>query len=66
MTTTTSTAAITRTHTATYLADAVLGTISEILGHLGIPLSNGPWDFARDAIAIAAWIKEESLSEIIL
>jgi len=64
--TSTSTTTYTRTHTATYLADAVLGSISEILGHLGIPLSNGPWDFSRDASAIAAWIKEESLNEVIL
>jgi hypothetical protein len=64
--TSTSTTTYTRTHTATYLADAVLGSISEILGHLGIPLSNGSWDFSRDASAIAAWIKEESLKEVVL
>jgi hypothetical protein len=62
----TSTVNFTRAHTATYLADAVLGSISEILGHLGIPLSNGSWDFARDARAMAAWIKEESLNDVIL
>jgi hypothetical protein len=66
MTTSTSTSTYTRTHTATYLADAVLGPNSEILGHLGIPLSNGSWDFSRDASAIAAWIKEEFLKEIVL
>jgi hypothetical protein len=64
--TTTSTTVFTRTHTATYLAEAILGTISEILGHLGISLSKGPWDYKRDASAIAAWIKEESLGEVIL
>lgn len=64
--TSTSTTTYTRTHTATYLADAVLGSISEILAHLGIPLSNGSWDFARDAKAIAAWIEEESLKAVVL
>ncbi len=64
--TSTSTTTYTRTHTATYLADAVLGSISEILAHLAIPLSNGSWDFSRDASAIAAWIKEESLKEVVL
>jgi hypothetical protein len=62
----TATTTYTRTHTATYLADAVLGTISEILAHLGIPLSNGSLDWARDAMAIAAWIEEESLQEVVL
>ncbi len=62
----TSTTTYTRTHTATYLADAVLGSISEILGYLRIPLSNGSWDFSRDASAIAAWITEESLKEVVL
>ena len=66
MTPSTSTNTYTRTHTAAYLADAVLGSISEILAHLGIPLTNGSWDFSRDADAIAAWIKEESLQEVVL
>jgi hypothetical protein len=65
-TTSTSTTVITRTHTATYLAEAILGTISEILGHLGISLDDGPWDYKRDASAIAAWIEEESLREVIV
>lgn len=65
-TTSTSTTAYTRTHTATYLADAVLGAISDILGHLGIPISSGSWDWGRDAKAIAAWIREESLKEVVL
>jgi hypothetical protein len=64
--TSTSTTTYTRTHTATYLADAVLATISEILGHLKIPTGNGSWDWARDTRAIAAWIKEESLKEVVL
>lgn len=64
MTTSTSTTTYTRAHTAAYLANAVLGSISEILGHLDIPLSNGSWDFSRDASAIAVWIKEESLKEV--
>lgn len=64
--TSTSTPTFTRSHTATYLAEGVLGTISEILAHLGIPTSSGSWDWARDARAIAAWIKEESLEQVIL
>lgn len=64
--TATSTTTYTRTHTATYLADAVLGAISDILAHLGISVSNGSWDWARDAKAIAAWIREESLKEVVL
>jgi hypothetical protein len=64
--TSTTTTTFTRTHTATYLADAILGTISEILGHLGIPLTNGSLAWARDAKAIAAWIEEESLKEVVL
>lgn len=66
MSTSTATTTYTRTHTATYLADAVLGTVSEILAHLGIPLSSGSLDWARDAKAIAAWIAEESLQEVVL
>ena len=66
MTPSTSTSTYTRTHTAAYLADAVLGSISDILAHLGIPLTNGSWDFSRDAGAIAAWIKEESLQAGVL
>jgi hypothetical protein len=64
--TTTSTITFTRTHTATYLADAVLGAISDLLAHLGIPISTGTWDHERNAKAIAAWIKEESLKEVVL
>jgi hypothetical protein len=64
--TSTSTTTFTRTHTATYLANAVLGTISEILAHLGIATSSGSWDWERDARAIAAWIEEESLEQVIL
>ena len=64
--TSTTTTTFTRTHTATYLADAILGTISELLAHLGIPMANGSLEWARDAKAIAAWIEEEALKEVVL
>ncbi|MDA8295020.1 MAG: hypothetical protein M0004_00290 [Actinomycetota bacterium] len=64
--TSTSTNTYTRTHTAAYLAEAILGTISEVLAHLGIPTSQGSWDLERDERAIAAWYEEGSLKLVAL
>lgn len=64
--TSTTTSTYTRTHTALWLAGAVVGTISELLGHLGIPMANGHLDIARDEKAIAAWYEEGSLKEVVL
>ena len=65
MSTSTSTTTYTRTHTATYLADVIMGTISDILGLLGITPDNADrWDL--DQAAIAAWIEEQSLEVVSL
>jgi Bacterial HORMA domain 2 len=66
MSTTTSTTTHTRTHTATYLSDIIMGTIGDILGLLGIDTSRFTADWDQDQSAIAAWINEGSLKEVIL
>jgi hypothetical protein len=66
MTTTTSTTTHTRTHTATYLSDVIMGAIGDILVSLGIDASRLVADWDQDQSAIAAWINEGSLKEVIL
>jgi len=56
----------TRTHTATYLTDVVLGSIGDILAHLGLNLARHHATFATDEAAITAWIREESLDTVVL
>ena len=62
--TSTSTTAYTRTHTATYLSDVILSSISEILVSLGIDMSGLYNDWGQDSKAIAAWIEEGSLMAV--
>ena len=65
MSTYTTTTTYTRTHTATYLSDVIMGTVGDILGLLGvIPSDPARWD--QDERAIAAWIEEESLEMVVL
>ena len=63
---TTSTRTSTRTQTATHLSGIVMGSIAEILGHLGIDLVvlTTRWDI--DERAFAAWIEEGSLEMVVL
>lgn len=66
MSTSTSTRTHTRTHTATYLSDVIMGAIGDILGILGIGAAGFFSDWDQDQRAIAAWIEEGSLKEVIL
>ena len=56
-----STHAYTRTHTATHLADVILGAIADILATLGIDPTRLFADWETDQSAISAWIAEGSL-----
>ncbi|MDT4995301.1 MAG: Bacterial domain 2 [Actinoplanes sp.] len=56
----------TRTHTATYLTDVVLGSIGDILAHLGLGLTRHYATFATNETAINQWIHEESLDSVVL
>jgi hypothetical protein len=62
----TSVSAYTRTHTATHLADVILGSIADILGTLGIDATRVFADWDRDQRAISAWIEEGSLASVAL
>ena len=64
--TATSTTTHTRTHTATYLSDVIMGAIGDMLGLLGIDPARFFKDWDQDRRAIAAWIEEGSLKEVIL
>jgi hypothetical protein len=66
MSTATHTTTHTRTHTATYLSDVIMGAIGDILGSLGIDPGRFFTDWDQDQRAIAAWINEGSLKEVIL
>ena len=57
----TSVSTFTRTHTATHLADVILGSIADILGTLGIDPTRLFADWDTDQSAISAWIQEGSL-----
>jgi hypothetical protein len=61
-----STSTYTRTHTATHLADVILGSIADILGTLGIDPTRVFADWDTDQRAISAWITEGSLSCVVL
>ena len=62
----TSTTTFTRTHTATYLADVILGSVADILATLGIDRPRSFDDWENDQRAISNWIKEESLECVVL
>jgi hypothetical protein len=62
----TSVSAYTRTHTATHLADVILGSIADILGTLGIDATRVFADWDTDQHAISAWIEEGSLASVAL
>jgi hypothetical protein len=64
--TSTSTTTYTRTNTAVYLTDVVMGTIADILGDLRIDLTRLYRDWSQDEAAIAAWIAEGSLRQVVL
>jgi hypothetical protein len=64
--TSTSTTTYTRTNTAVYLTDIVMGTIADILADLRIDLSRLYRDWKQDEVAIAAWIEEGSLDQVVL
>lgn len=62
----TAVATYTRTHTATHLADVILGSIADILGTLGIAATRVFADWDTDQRAISAWIAEGSLACVAL
>ena len=55
-----------RTHTATHLADVILGSIADILGTLGIDPTRLFADWETDQTAISNWIAETSLKCVAL
>jgi hypothetical protein len=62
----TSVSTYTRTHTATHVADVILGSIADILGTLGIDATRVFADWDTDQRAISAWIQEGSLACVAL
>jgi hypothetical protein len=64
--TSTHTYSYTRTHTATYLTEVILGTISDILADLGINMARLHCDWEQNENAIKAWIDEGSLDTVAL
>jgi AraC-like DNA-binding protein len=56
----------TRTHTATHLADIILGSLGDLLARLGIDTSRFQRQFDQNEKAIAAWIEEGSLEQVVL
>ena len=62
----TSTTTITRTHTATHLADVILGSVADILAELGIDCTRLFGHWPRDQHAISNWIEEGSLECVVL
>lgn len=66
MTTSTSTHALTRTHTAVHLSQVIMGAIADILADLGVDLTILYRDWDQDEAAIKNWIAEESLKMVTL
>lgn len=62
----TSTTTHTRTNTAVYLTDVIMGSIADILADLGIDLTRLYRDWKQDEAAISAWIREQSLQQVVL
>ena len=56
----------THIHTATHLADVILGSIADILGKLGIDPTLLFADWTTDQNAISIWIEEASLKCVVL
>ena len=66
MVTSTSVSTYTRTHTATHLADVILGSVADILGTLGIDPTRLFADWETDQAAISNWVVEGSLKCVAL
>jgi hypothetical protein len=66
MATATSTTTHTRTNTAVYLTDVILGAIGDLLAELGIDTTRLYADWDQDERAIKRWIEEESLKTVVL
>ena len=64
--TSTSVSTYTRTQTATYLTDVVMGTIADILADLKIDVTVLYRDWKQDEAAIKKWVEEESLQQVVL
>lgn len=64
--TSTSVSTYTKTQTATYLTEVVMGTIASILADLRIDITVLYKDWKQDETAIAAWIEEGSLQQVVL
>lgn len=64
--TSTSVSTYTRTHTATHLSEVIMGSIADILADLKIDVTVLYRDWKQDQAAIAAWIEEESLQQVVL
>ena len=62
--TSTTTTTHTITQTATYLAETIMGSLSEILSTLGINPARLFDDWEQDEKAITAWIAERSLKQV--
>jgi hypothetical protein len=62
----TSTSTYTRTQTAVFLTEVVMGAIADILADLRIDLTTLYRDWKQDEAAIAAWIGEGSLEQLVL
>jgi hypothetical protein len=56
----------TRTQTAVYLTEVILGTIADMLAALGIDPTRLYADWTQDELAIKRWIEEQSLKEVVL
>ncbi len=61
-----STGSYTHVHTATHIADVILGSIADILGQLGLHTTHLFAHWETDQSAISAWIAEESLKCVTL
>lgn len=67
MTTSTISRTTTIVHTATYLTDAIFGTMSTLLEHLGLDALTLAREWENTyAPAIRAWIQERTLKEVVL
>jgi hypothetical protein len=62
----TGTSAHTRTQTATFLTEVIMGAIADMLADLGIDLTRFYAEWGLDEAAIAAWIEEGSLKQVVL
>lgn len=62
----TSTSTYTRTQTAVFLTEVVMGAVADILADLRIDLTIFYRDWKQDEAAIAAWIGEGSLEQVVL